>query len=50
MRVYRAVIDAIVDHARREAPQECCGLLIGADGTILDSQVDGTRKLESRTS
>lgn len=38
MRIRRAVIDAIVDHARRETPRECCGLLIGADDTILESR------------
>ena len=28
----RAVRDAILDHARRALPDECCGLLIGAAG------------------
>lgn len=26
---------AIIDHARREAPNECCGLLAGAGGRVL---------------
>jgi proteasome lid subunit RPN8/RPN11 len=37
MRIRRAVIDAVVDHARREAPLECCGLLLGADDDVLES-------------
>jgi proteasome lid subunit RPN8/RPN11 len=38
MRIRRAVIDAVVDHARRDAPMECCGLLIGADDEVLESR------------
>jgi proteasome lid subunit RPN8/RPN11 len=30
----RAVRDAIVAHAREEAPAECCGMLVGSAGTI----------------
>ena len=30
-----AVRRAILDHARREAPSECCGLLIGRGGSVL---------------
>ena len=30
----RAVRRAIVDHARREAPLECCGLLVGRGRTV----------------
>ena len=29
MRVRREVLEAIVAHARRESPRECCGLLVG---------------------
>jgi proteasome lid subunit RPN8/RPN11 len=29
MRVRREVLEAIVAHARRENPRECCGLLVG---------------------
>ena len=39
MRIRRGLIDAIVDHARREAPLECCGLLIGGGGVVLESRV-----------
>jgi desampylase len=28
------VLDSIAEHARREAPNECCGLLIGRGGRI----------------
>jgi proteasome lid subunit RPN8/RPN11 len=30
VRLHRGVRDSIFTHARREAPNECCGLLIGA--------------------
>ena len=32
--IRRSVVDAILDHARREAPNECCGLLLGTPGRI----------------
>lgn len=32
-----AVREAIVEHARREAPRECCGLLIGTVGEIVEA-------------
>lgn len=38
MRVRRAVIDAIVEHARRDRPLECCGLLIGSDDEVIESR------------
>lgn len=34
LRLTRAQVDTIVDHARREAPNECCGLLVGRNGTV----------------
>ena len=34
MRIRRAVIDAMIAHARAEAPLECCGLLIA--GEVID--------------
>lgn len=37
MNIARAVLDAIVAHARESAPEECCGLLIGRGDVILDS-------------
>ena len=33
MRIDREALTAIVAHARRDAPHECCGLLIGRAGT-----------------
>ncbi|MGE0041533.1 MAG: M67 family metallopeptidase [Vicinamibacterales bacterium] len=30
-----AVLDRLVQHARAEAPGECCGLLAGRDGLVL---------------
>jgi len=38
MRIRRAVVDAVVGHARREDPMECCGLLIGAGDDVLESR------------
>jgi proteasome lid subunit RPN8/RPN11 len=35
LRISRALHDAIVDHARRDHPDEACGLLAGAIGTDL---------------
>lgn len=34
MTLPRAVRDALVAHARHEAPAECCGMLIGSAGTV----------------
>jgi proteasome lid subunit RPN8/RPN11 len=34
VRIRRAAVDAIVDHARRDAPLECCGLLIGSPDLV----------------
>lgn len=34
MRVRRAVIEAVIAHARADAPRECCGLLLGRDDVI----------------
>lgn len=32
MRIARQLIDQIVDHAREDLPDECCGMVGGADG------------------
>jgi len=32
LRVPRSLIDEIVDHARSEAPNECCGMIAAVDG------------------
>jgi [CysO sulfur-carrier protein]-S-L-cysteine hydrolase len=32
VRIARDLLDEIVAHAREEAPNECCGLIAGADG------------------
>jgi [CysO sulfur-carrier protein]-S-L-cysteine hydrolase len=36
-RVRQAVIEAMIAHARAEAPLECCGLLLGRDDLIDES-------------
>lgn len=33
MKIERALLDEIVAHARRDAPNECCGVVLGRDGT-----------------
>ncbi len=38
VRILPRVIDAIIDHARRDAPLECCGLL-AARGGIIDEAI-----------
>jgi proteasome lid subunit RPN8/RPN11 len=38
LQVRRAVIDAIVEHAQRDSPLECCGLLIGNDDEVSESR------------
>ena len=38
MRIARSVEAAILEHARAEAPRECCGLLLGTATAILDSR------------
>jgi len=37
MRIRRVVLDAIRDHARRDSPYECCGLLIGTADEVLEA-------------
>lgn len=34
MRIDRTLLDEIVAHANRDAPNECCGLVVGRDGTV----------------
>ena len=34
LRIRQAVLDELFVHAREEAPNECCGLLIGTEGFI----------------
>ncbi len=37
VRIDREALTAIVAHARRDAPNECCGLLVGRAGEILEA-------------
>jgi proteasome lid subunit RPN8/RPN11 len=37
------LLDAIVDHARRSSPEECCGILIGRSDAHSSEIVDVTR-------
>jgi proteasome lid subunit RPN8/RPN11 len=39
MRVRQPVLDAILDHAWRDRPRECCGLLIGTETVIVEAVV-----------
>jgi [CysO sulfur-carrier protein]-S-L-cysteine hydrolase len=34
MHIAASVVGEIIEHARREAPSECCGLLVGQDESI----------------
>ncbi len=33
LKLDRAYVDEIIDHARADAPNECCGIIAGNDGT-----------------
>ena len=33
MKIARSLLDEVVEHAVRDAPNECCGLVVGRDGT-----------------
>jgi [CysO sulfur-carrier protein]-S-L-cysteine hydrolase len=35
MRIPRSIYDQMVEHAREEAPNECCGILGGKDGEAM---------------
>jgi proteasome lid subunit RPN8/RPN11 len=37
IQIEREALTAIVAHARRDAPNECCGLLIGRPGEIIEA-------------
>jgi proteasome lid subunit RPN8/RPN11 len=37
VRIDREALTVIVAHARRDAPNECCGLLVGRPGEILEA-------------
>jgi proteasome lid subunit RPN8/RPN11 len=37
LRVTRGVVDAIAAHALREAPRECCGMLIGSGASVTEA-------------
>jgi [CysO sulfur-carrier protein]-S-L-cysteine hydrolase len=36
MRVPRALYDQMIDHARQEAPNECCGMVASSDGHAVE--------------
>jgi len=38
MKIAAELIDEIVAHARREAPNECCGFVVVADGRAVEVQ------------
>lgn len=35
--IVRSAFDALVAHAREEAPSECCGLLLGSGASVLEA-------------
>ena len=37
MKLRRVALDSIIAHAQREAPHECCGLLVGGGDCIADA-------------
>ena len=38
MRIERALLDEIVAHARRDAPNECCGVVLGSNGAATSAR------------
>lgn len=48
LRLPRAVRDALIAHAAREAPNECCGLLIGKGQAVSDAH-PARNKVASQT-
>ena len=38
VKIARTLLDEIVEHAVRDAPNECCGLVIGRDGTATSAR------------
>ena len=34
LKIPRALAQEMIEHARRDAPNECCGILAGTDGTV----------------
>ena len=43
-----AAADAIIEHAREDAPNECCGLLLG-DASLIDEAIRARNLSASRT-
>jgi desampylase len=43
--LHQSALDAVVSHARDTAPAECCGVLLGADGVVLEARP--TRNLDT---
>ena len=35
MRIRRSLLDEMIEHARAEAPNECCGLIAARDGVVV---------------
>jgi len=36
MRISRGLYEQIIEHARREAPDECCGMIAGRDEEVVE--------------
>ncbi len=45
MRIARPLYDELVEHARREAPNECCGIVVMRDGAA--ESVQPTRNMHA---
>lgn len=51
IRIPKPIYNAIVDHARKESPLECCGILGGRDGTVEKTfEISNTEKSPIRYS
>jgi len=48
LRIARSVLDGLREEARRAAPEECCGLLLGCGGLVAEARPAGNVAADRR--